>query len=206
VINFELLPTPPTKRAPDNPWPQYPRVFRVDYGHAEATAVYGKDPREYCVLSKEFVSNGNGAVKGINTIQVEWSKNEKGQWLMKELPGTEKFYEADLVLLAMGFLGPEKDIISQLGIRQDMRQNIETSKHKYATSVPGVFAAGDCRRGQSLIVWGINEGRQAAREIDLYLMGNTRLPVTGGVEQRPMEFLASRSAAGLVGVGIQTIV
>jgi glutamate synthase (NADPH/NADH) len=102
-------------------------------------------------------------------------------------------------------LGPEKNLIAQLGVRQDSRTNIETAKNKYTTSVPGVFAAGDCRRGQSLIVWGINEGRQAAREIDLYLTGNTRLPVTGGFEQRPVEFLQSRSVAGLVGVGIQTI-
>ena len=206
MVNFELLPTPPGKRAADNPWPQYPRVFKVDYGHAEASVVYGKDIREYCILSKEFVSDGNGHVKGINTVKVEWTKNDKGAWVMKEVPNSQKFFAADLVLLAMGFLGPEKDLISQLGVKQDMRSNIETSRNKYATSVPGVFAAGDCRRGQSLIVWGINEGRQAAREIDLYLMGNTRLPVTGGIEQRPVEFLASRSASGLVGVGIQTIV
>ena len=177
----------------------------MDYGHAEASVVYGKDPREYCILSKEFVSDGEGHVKGINTINVQWTKTEKG-WSMKDVPGSENFYPADLILLAMGFLGPEKELLSQLGVKQDMRSNIETAKNKFATSIPGVFAAGDCRRGQSLIVWGINEGRQAAREIDLYLMGNTRLPVTGGIEHRPVEFLATRSAAGLVGVGIQTVV
>jgi glutamate synthase (NADPH/NADH) len=204
VVNFELLPKPPVKRASDNPWPQYPRIFRVDYGHAEAGAVFDKDPREYCILSKEFVSNGQGSVKGINTVSVEWVKNAEGTWKMSKIDNSERFYPADLVLLAMGFLGPEKELISQLGVTADQRSNIETTRGKYSTSIPGIFAAGDCHRGQSLIVWGIDEGRQAAREIDLYLMGSTRLPVSGGVERRPVEFLASRSAAGLVGMGIQT--
>jgi glutamate synthase (NADPH/NADH) len=186
-VNFELLPAPPKARAVDNPWPLFPRVFKIDYGHAEATAVFGNDPRQYQILSKEFVSDGNGNVKGINVCKVEWVKNEKGGWTMNQIPGSEEYYEADLVLLAMGFLGPEKDIISQLELKQDMRSNIDTPKGSYTTSVKGVFAAGDCRRGASLIVWGINEGRQAAREIDLYLEGNTRLPVTGGIEQRRLE-------------------
>ncbi|KAJ3309132.1 glutamate synthase [NADH] [Boothiomyces sp. JEL0838] len=184
VLNFELLPAPPATRAIDNPWPQFPRVFKVDYGHAEATTVFGKDPRHYQILTKEFVSDGKGNVKGINTVRVDWSKNDQGSWTMKEVPGTEEFFEADLVLLAMGFLGPEKDIIAQLELKQDMRSNVETPRGSYKTSVEGVFAAGDCRRGASLIVWGINEGRQAAREIDIHLSGNTRLPVTGGIEKR----------------------
>ena len=150
------------------------------------------------------MSNGDGAVKGINTVSVEWVKNEEGNWKMVQIENSEKFYPADLVLLAMGFLGPEKELISQLAVSTDQKSNIETTKGKYATSVPGIFAAGDCHRGQSLIVWGIDEGRQAAREIDLYLTGSTRLPITGGIERRPVEFLASRSASGLVGVGIQT--
>ena len=199
-----MLPKPPSKRSKDNPWPQFPRVFRVDYGHAEADAVYNKDPREYCILSKEFVSNGDGGVKGINTISVEWAKDENDKWKMSQIQNSERFYPADLILLAMGFLGPEKELISQLGVTTDQKSNIETNKGIYTTSVPGIFAAGDCHRGQSLIVWGINEGRQAAREIDLYLMGSTLLPVSGGVERRPVEFLASRSTSGLVGVGIQT--
>lgn len=197
IVNFELLPQPPATRAPDNPWPQYPRVFKVDYGHAEVAVVRGKDPREFQILSKEFVSDGNGRVKGINTIKVEWSRNEKGGWSMKEVPGSERFFEADLVLLAMGFLGPEADMLKQLNIRQTPQSNVETPKGMYSTSVPGVFAAGDCRRGQSLIVWGINEGRQAARDIDLFLMGNTRLPCAGGIEKRPIEHL---EVAGLAWV------
>ncbi|KNC98096.1 glutamate synthase, NADH/NADPH, small subunit [Spizellomyces punctatus DAOM BR117] len=207
IVNFELLPQPPATRAKDNPWPTFPRVFKVDYGHAEVAVHHGKDPREYCILTKEFVSDGKGHVKGINTVRVEWTKDEKGAWTMREVPGTEKFFQADMVLLAMGFLGPEKDVMQQLGVTQDARTNIITPKNSYATNVPGVYAAGDCRRGQSLIVWGINEGRQAAREIDLYLMGNTRLPVPGGIEQRPVELLervalawASDGRGGTAGV------
>ncbi|KAI8901089.1 hypothetical protein BC833DRAFT_579403 [Globomyces pollinis-pini] len=189
VINFELLPEPPKTRANDNPWPQFPRVFKYDYGHAESTTVYGSDPRHYEILTKEFVSDGNGNVKGVNTVKVEWKKNAQGGWTMDQLAGSEQFYECDLVLLAMGFLGPEKELINKLELKQDMRSNIETPKGSYATTVAGVYAAGDCRRGQSLIVWGINEGRQAAREIDIFLEGNTRLPVCGGIEQRQIETL-----------------
>ncbi|CAG8646543.1 17665_t:CDS:2, partial [Racocetra fulgida] len=114
----------------------------------------------------------------------DWSKDESGRWLMKELPGTEQFFQADLIFLAMGFLGPEEKLLNSLGLKIDQRKNIETPKGRYSTAVPGVFAAGDCRRGQSLIVWGINEGRQAAREVDQYLMGNTILPVSGGIKQQ----------------------
>ncbi|KAI9316069.1 hypothetical protein BX666DRAFT_2028300 [Dichotomocladium elegans] len=186
VVNFELLPQPPDTRAADNPWPQFARVFRVDYGHAEVQAHFGRDPREYCVLSKEFVSDEDGNVRGIKTVRVEWQKDEDnaGRWSMKEVPDSEQFFEADLVLLSMGFLGPEETLVRQLSLKQDGRTNIETPRGRYSTSVPGVFAAGDCRRGQSLIVWGINEGRMCAREVDMFLMGNTYLPVTGGIRQR----------------------
>eukprot|EP00158_Paraphelidium_tribonemae_P009771 Partr_v1_DN28960_c0_g1_i1_m24917 putative glutamate synthase len=182
VINFELLPEPPAHRARDNPWPTFPRVFKVDYGHNEVKAIHGRDPREYCVLSKSFVSDGNGRVAGINTVRVQWTKEANGRWSMKEIAGSEKLFKADLVLLAMGFLGPEKGLLEQLQVEQDPRTNIKTAgAESYATNVEGIFAAGDCRRGQSLIVWGINEGRQAARQIDRYLMGHTLLPVSGGM-------------------------
>ncbi|KAG9302670.1 hypothetical protein G9A89_007374 [Geosiphon pyriformis] len=200
IINFELLPRPPVTRAKDNPWPQFPRVFKVDYGHAEIQMQFGKDPREYCVLSKEFVSDGKGHVAGINTVRVEWIKDGSGRWTMKEIPGSEQHFPADIILLAMGFLGPEEKLIHSLGLKADARTNIETLKGRYSTPIPGIFAAGDCRRGQSLIVWGINEGRQAAREIDQYLMGDTNLPVTGGIKQRTLEALSNRTHPGLVAV------
>lgn len=184
VVNFELLPQPPASRDKHtNAWPKFPMVFKVDYGHSEVQAQFGKDPREYCVLSKEFIIE-DGAVKGIKTVRVEWTKDDAGRWVMKEVEGSEQTFEADLVLLSMGFLGPQTEIIKQLSIKQDGRSNIETPKGKYATSVEGVYAAGDCRRGQSLIVWGINEGRMCAREVDHKLMGNTYLPVAGGIQQR----------------------
>ncbi|KAF8441233.1 putative glutamate synthase Glt1 [Terfezia claveryi] len=182
VINFELLPQPPQERAFDNPWPQWPRIYRIDYGHSEVKTHHGRDPREFCVMSKEFVSDGNGNVKGINTVRVEWTRSARGGWDMKQVEGSEQYFEADLVLLSMGFLGPEDRALA--GIEKDTRKNVKTPPGQYCTNTPGVFAAGDCRRGQSLIVWGINEGRMCAREVDQYLMGNTILPVSGGIALR----------------------
>ncbi|KAF2084403.1 glutamate synthase [Saccharata proteae CBS 121410] len=185
VTNFELLPQPPPERARDNPWPQWPRIYRVDYGHSEVKTHMGKDPREYCVMSKEFVDDGTGKVKGINTVRVEWTKSATGGWDMKQIEGSEQYFAADLVLLSMGFLGPEDKVMGG-SIEKDARKNVKTPPGKYNTNVPGVFAAGDCRRGQSLIVWGINEGRMCARDVDSFLTGiGTQLPVTGGIVKRP---------------------
>ncbi|KAK2733202.1 glutamate synthase [NADH] [Myotisia sp. PD_48] len=185
VTNFELLPQPPTERARDNPWPQWPRIYRIDYGHSEVKTHMGKDPREFCVMSKEFVSDGSGRVKGINIVRVDWTKSATGGWDMKTVEGSEQFFPADLVLLSMGFLGPEDRLLGD-EVQTDSRSNVKTCIGQYGTNIPGVFAAGDCRRGQSLIVWGINEGRQAAREIDTFLVGSTSyLPITGGMIQRP---------------------
>ena len=175
LVNFELLPKPPDQRGPDNPWPQWPLILRVDYGHEEVSAKFGQDPREYCVLSKEFLDDGSGRVAGIRTAEVHWSK-DNGKWQMKEVPGKEREWKADLVLLAMGFLGPEHYLSELLTIECDERSNYKAEHGKYATSIPGVFAAGDCRRGQSLVVWAIHEGRGAARECDRFLMGRTSLP------------------------------
>jgi len=175
LVNFELLDRPPDQRAPDNPWPLWPRIYRVEYGHGESATKFGKDPREYSILSKEFIED-NGRVAGIRTVRVKWSKGEDGRFEMQEVPGTEEEWKADLVFLAMGFLGPEETLIPQLGLETDPRSNFKAEFDQYATSVEGVFAAGDCRRGQSLIVWAIREGRDAAREIDRYLMGRTMLP------------------------------
>ena len=183
IVNFELLPQPPNERARDNPWPQWPRIYRVDYGHTEVRQHHGKDPREYCIMSDSFVDDGTGKVKGINTQRVEWTRSASGGWDMKKIEGSEQFFPADLVLLAMGFLGPEARLLGD-DIEKDARKNVKTAPGSYSTSVPGIFAAGDCRRGQSLIVWGINEGRQAAREVDLFLEKSTSLPVTGGIIHR----------------------
>ncbi|TFK29800.1 NADPH-dependent glutamate synthase [Coprinopsis marcescibilis] len=185
VVNFELLPKPPVSRGRDNPWPQWPRIFRTDYGHTEVAAHFGQDPREFCISTKEFIVDEGGKLKGLNTVRVEWTKDSGGRWKMEEVPGSEKFFPAQLVFLALGFLGPENDVLKQLGIKQDARSNVQTPHKKYTTNIDGVFAAGDCRRGQSLIVWGINEGRGAAAEIDTWLSGTTsRLPSAGGIKTR----------------------
>ena len=169
LVNFELLPQPPEERAEDNPWPTWPKIFRVDYGHSESAHKFGKDPREYCILSKGFVGDDNGNVKGIKTVNVDWVK-EGGKFVMKEIAGTEKVWEAELILLSMGFLGPEQYVNKALGVETDERSNYKALYDKFNTNVPGVFAAGDCRRGQSLVVWAIDEGRRAAREVDAFLM------------------------------------
>jgi len=175
LVNFELLPKPPEQRAEDNPWPLWPVIHRTDYGHEEGIERFGSDPRQYCILTKAFIDDDNGNVKAVKTIEARWSRSD-GKWNMEEVAGSEKIWDADLVLLSMGFLGPEHYVSDQVGIEYDDRSNYKAEYGKYATSVKGVYAAGDCRRGQSLVVWGINEGREAAREIDRDLMGATSLP------------------------------
>ena len=151
-------------------------ILRTDYGHEESIKKFGADPRAYGILTKEFVDDGNGNVKAINTVLVEWSKGADGRMNMQEVAGSEQTYEADLVLLAMGFTGPETYVSEPSGVALDDRGNYQAAYGDYATSVEGIFAAGDCRRGQSLVVWGINEGRGAARAIDQYLSGESLLP------------------------------
>lgn len=184
VVNFELLPKPPATRGKDNPWPQWPRIFRVDYGHTEVTAHYGKDPREFCILSKEFVGDDEGNVKGIKTVRVEWKQSDSGAWQMAEIPNSEEFFPAEVVLLSMGFVGPEAQ---KFGIERDGRGNIKVETPSAYKIQDNLFAAGDCRRGQSLVVWGIQEGRQCARAVDLYLEHSTRLPGNGGIPQRQLK-------------------
>lgn len=169
MVNFELLPQPPEQRAEDNPWPQWPRIFRVDYGHEEAAKRDGKDPREYCILSKEFIVDDKGQLAGVKTINVEWNKDDSGRFQMKEIEGTEKTWDAELITLAMGFLGPEQTAVDMMQLEKDARSNIKAEYGSFKTNVEGVFAAGDCRRGQSLVVWAINEGRGAADAINEYL-------------------------------------
>lgn len=159
-----------------NPWPQYPKVHRVEYGHKEAAATFGEDPRAYAVMTKKFVGNENGQVKEVHTVNVKLKIDENGNRIREEIPGTEKVWKADLVLIAIGFSGPEQDLIQQLELETEVNSRVKAEYGKYTTNVEGVFAAGDVRRGQSLIVWAINEGREAARECDRFLMGTTVLP------------------------------
>ncbi|VAW81854.1 Glutamate synthase [NADPH] small chain [hydrothermal vent metagenome] len=177
VTNFELLPQAPVQRAADNPWPTWPLIFRTDYGHEEASKVQGKDPRNYTLLTKQFNDDGQGNVISVTTIEVSWTKDENGQWQMKEIEGSEKTWKADLILLAMGFTGSENYLSDNAKLTLDQRNNYLAQYGEYSTEVEGVYAAGDCRRGQSLVVWGINEGRGAARAIDQYLCdGKSNLP------------------------------
>lgn len=176
LVQLEILPRPPMERAPDNPWPEWPKVYRLDYGQEEAAALFGADPRVYLTTVKKFVGDEDGQVKEAHSVQIEWQKNEKGQFVPQEVAGTEKVLPAQLVLLAMGFLGPEQPLLDQLGLERDARTNAKAEFGQYTTNIKGVFAAGDCRRGQSLVVWAFNEGRGAARECDRFLMGETALP------------------------------
>jgi glutamate synthase (NADPH/NADH) small chain len=176
LVQVEILPKPPMDRAKDNPWPEWPKVYKLDYGQEEAAAKFGDDPRVYLTTATKFEGDSHGHVKAVHTVEVKWERNDKGQFIPKNVPGTEKVLPAQLVLLAMGFLGPEQPLLEALGVERDARTNAKADFEKYSTNIKGVFAAGDCRRGQSLVVWAFNEGRGAARECDRYLMGATDLP------------------------------
>jgi glutamate synthase (NADPH/NADH) small chain len=174
LVQFEILPRPPASRSLDNPWPQWPKIYRLDYGQEEAQAIFGSDPREHLINTTKFVGDQDGNLTELHTIKVEWRK-ENGRFTPVPLPGSEHTFKTQLVLLALGFLGPESSLLDQLGVEKDPRTNAKADYGNFATNVPGIFAAGDMRRGQSLVVWAINEGRGAARECDRYLMGNTAL-------------------------------
>lgn len=164
VVNFELMPQPPPARAPDNPWPQWPRVFGVDYGHAEVVAVFGKDPREYSVMTKEFLAGDDDQVRALVTLDVEITPEGP-----KPVEGSEREWPCDLCILSMGFVAPEEYVAGDLGLDLDQRHNIHAVYGDFRTNIEGVFAGGDCRRGQSLVVWAINEGRGVAESCDQYL-------------------------------------
>jgi len=175
VTQLEILPRPPDQRAADNPWPQWPKVYKLDYGQEEAKALWGADPRQYSVQTRCFLGEG-GRVSQMEIYDIEWARDAEGRLGPREVPGTARTIPADLVLLALGFLGPEKPLPEALGCKLDGRGNVVADEEKM-TSVPGVFAAGDCSRGQSLVVWAIHEGRKAARGVDRFLMhGETVLP------------------------------
>jgi glutamate synthase (NADPH) small chain len=179
LVNFELLEQPPPARAPDNPWPTWPKILRTDYAHAEAIAKFGADPRVFATASQSFKDDGLGGIAGVVTKRVKWATDTSGRPKMRNIRGSELTYEADLVLLALGFLGPETYVSEPLGVELDPRSNYAAKHGSFATNVAGVFAAGDCRRGQSLVVWAINEGRGAARAIDAFLCGVSHLPAPG---------------------------
>ena len=176
VTQLEIMAKPPMERAANNPWPEWPKVYKMDYGQEEAAAKFGDDPRVYLTTATRFEGDGGGKVKAVHVVDVEWRKNEQGQFGPQPVAGTERVLPAQLVLLAMGFLGPEQPLLDALGVERDGRSNVKAEHGRYETSLPGVFAAGDCRRGQSLVVWAFNEGRGAAKACDTYLMGRTDLP------------------------------
>lgn len=168
LVQLEIMPCPPLERAADNPWPEWPRIARTDYGQTEAIARFGQDPRRYCTTATGFEVDDQGTVSGVRTARVDWQTDERGRRPVP-VPGSEAVIPAQRVLLAMGFLGPEQPLLDGLGVDRDARSNVLAREGDYATSLPGVFAAGDCRRGQSLVVWAIHEGRGAAAACDHYL-------------------------------------
>lgn len=178
VMQLEMMPCPPAERAPDNPWPEWPKVLKTDYGQVEAISLFGHDPRIYQTTVKEFHKDKNGRLSGITIVSLESKKDEKsGRMTMEPVAGSEKKLPAELVLIAAGFLGTEDYIARAFSVELDGRTNVKTERGSYATSVKNVFAAGDMHRGQSLVVWAIREGREVAREVDESLMGYSYLSV-----------------------------
>ena len=178
VTQLEMMPKAPDTRAEDNPWPEWPKVCKTDYGQEEAIAVFGQDPRIYTTTVKEFLKDKNGNLCGLKVVKLEGKKDEKtGRMQMVEVPGSESKMDADLVLIAAGFLGTQKYVSDAFGVELNQRTNVATKAGKYATSVPNVYTAGDMHRGQSLVVWAIREGREVAREVDESLMGYSYLSV-----------------------------
>ncbi len=176
VTQLEMMPKAPNQRAENNPWPQWPKVCKTDYGQEEAIALFGHDPRIYQTTVKEFIKDKNGKLCGLTTVKLESRQDEKtGRMVMAETPGSEHKLDADLVLIAAGFLGTEKYAADAFGITLNQRMNVQTEPESYETNVKNVFAAGDMHRGQSLVVWAIREGREAARAVDESLMGYTNL-------------------------------
>jgi glutamate synthase (NADPH/NADH) small chain len=173
LVNLEIVPRPPEKRATSNPWPQWPLIFRTDYGHEEAAAKFGSDPRQFAVETLEFVGDKGWELTGLKVRSVDWSVDRPGVAPFSVVENSEKEIPADLVFLALGFLGPEASIAEQFGLESNSRTNIVANTEDYETSQPGIFAAGDCRRGQSLVVWAIREGRQAAAVCNKFLTGQT---------------------------------
>lgn len=170
VTQLEIAPELPEQRTPSNPWPQWPRVKKTDYGQEEAIKLFGNDPREYLTTVTKINSDEIGNVKSVSTVKVEWVRNDSGAMYPKPIEGTEQTRDCELVLIAMGFLGPKQELLKQLTLKTTQRSNVLANEEDYKTSLKGVFAAGDCRRGQSLVVWAIREGQRAAEAVNKYLM------------------------------------
>ena len=178
VTQIEMMPAAPKMRAEDNPWPEWPKVLKTDYGQEEAIAVFGHDPRIYETTVKEFVKDKNGSLKAVKTVKLKWEKDsETGRMKSSEIPGSEQVLDAEIVLIAAGFTGSQKYVADAFKVELNERTNVKTAPGGYKTSVDNVFVTGDMHRGQSLVVWAIREGREAAREVDESLMGYTNLAV-----------------------------
>lgn len=178
VTQIEMMPKAPDTRAENNPWPEWPKVCKTDYGQEEAIALFGHDPRIYESTVKEFIKDKNGNLKAVKIVKLSWEKDkETGRMNSKEIPGSEQVLDAEIVLIAAGFLGSEKYVTDAFRVEVNERTNVKTEGGRYATSVKNVFTAGDMHRGQSLVVWAIREGREAAREVDESLMGYSNLVV-----------------------------
>ena len=176
VRQFEIMPEAAAERTSENPWPEFPKVKKTDYGQKECIALFGNDPRQYCISTQSFTTDDNDNVTGLYTILIEWSKDNTGRFFPREIESSEESYNADLVLLAMGFVGTEPALIESFGVETDARGNTVAEYGDHRTSVDNVYACGDMRRGQSLVVWAIREGREAAREVDKHLTGSSILP------------------------------
>ncbi len=178
VTQIEMMPKAPDQRAEDNPWPEWPKICKTDYGQEEAIAVYGHDPRIYEATVKEFIKDKNGSLKAVKIVKLSWEKDaQSGRMKMQEVPGSEQILDADIVLIAAGFLGAQKYVAEAFGVELNERTNVKTAAGAYQTSAERVFVTGDMHRGQSLVVWAIREGREAARAVDESLMGYSNLAV-----------------------------
>lgn len=187
ITNLELMGRPPDDRADNNPWPQWPRVYGVDYGHAEATAVFGEDPRQYGVMTKRLVGDEEGNVSGLVIVDVRMEADGRGGMRPVEVEGSERELPAQLVVLAMGFVSPDGALPHALGLDVDQHSRVHAEYGDFRTSVPGIFAAGDCRRGQSLVVWAINEGRGAAEAADQFLKDKMEFLISSQDDDRRFE-------------------
>ena len=176
VVQLEMMPQPPKERTESNPWPEWPKVLKTDYGQQEAIAVFGKDPRIYETTVKEFIKDDKGVLKQVKCVKLAWEKDEKtGRMKMSEIAGSEYVLDVDLVFIAAGFLGTQDYIAKDFELKLTERTNVATKPGQYKTSADRVFVAGDMHRGQSLVVWAIREGREVAKAVDQDLMGYSNL-------------------------------